>query len=135
MPLALENIISWVDILQSGLINKVLDIFSLRQISDKHMRWANMLSTYHFQIVPTPRTQNKVADALSRKPQISNVTIAYHQDLAGMREHYAADSNFKEIWQQMQDGQSSSQYSGKDGYLMKDDYIRITQERRSKDFR
>ena len=85
------------------------------------MRWANMLSMYHFQIIPTPGTQNKVVDALSRRPQISNVTIAYHQDLAGMREHYATDTDFEEIWQQMQEGQSLSQYSVKDGYLMKDD--------------
>ena len=44
------------------------------KISEKHMQWANMLSMYHFQIIPTPGTQNKVADALSRRPQTSNVT-------------------------------------------------------------
>ena len=73
-----------------------------------------------------------MADALSRRPQISNVTIAYHQDLARMREHYAIDSDYKEIWQPMQEGQSSSQYSVKEGYLMKDDCICITQEMRQK---
>ena len=49
-----------------------------------------------------------------------------------MREQYVTDSDFKEIWQQMQEGQSSSQYSVKEGYLMKNDYICITQEMRQK---
>ena len=49
-----------------------------------------------------------------------------------MREHYATDLDFKEIWQQMQEGQSSSQYSVKEGYLMKDDCLCITQEMRQK---
>ena len=73
-----------------------------------------MLSMYHFQIIPTPGTQKKVVDALAKRPQISNITIAYHQDLAKMREQYATDSDFKEIWQQIQEGQSLSQYSVKD---------------------
>ena len=41
------------------------------------------------------------------KAQISKVTIAYHQDLEGMRGSYATDPNFGKIWQQMQEGQSS----------------------------
>ena len=67
-----------------------------------------MLSMYYFQIISTPRTQNKVAHALSRRPQINNVTIAYHHDLEGMREHYVTHLDFEEIWQQMQKGRSSS---------------------------
>ena len=49
-----------------------------------------------------------------------------------MREHYATDLDFEEIWQQMQEGQSSSQYSVKDGPLMKDDCICITKGMRKK---
>ena len=49
-----------------------------------------------------------------------------------MREHYAIDPDFEEKWQQMLEGQSSSQYLAKDGYLMKDDCICITQEMRKK---
>ena len=63
-----------------------------------------MLSMYHFQIVPSRGTQNKVVEALSRRPDISNVTIAYNQDLERLRESYATDLH---LWQQMQEGQSS----------------------------
>ena len=39
-----------------------------RKLSEKHMRWANFLSMFHFQIVAVPGKKNVVSDALSRKP-------------------------------------------------------------------
>ena len=39
------------------------------KLSEKHMRWANFLSMFHFQIVHVDGKKNVVADALSRKPQ------------------------------------------------------------------
>ena len=51
------------------------------KLSEKHFKWANLLSMFHFQIVYVPGVQNRAADALSRRPQVHNVTIAYHQDL------------------------------------------------------
>ncbi|MCO5579272.1 hypothetical protein L7F22_033126 [Adiantum nelumboides] len=40
---------------------------------EKHMRWVNILSMFHFQIVHVEDKKNVVADALSKKPQISAV--------------------------------------------------------------
>lgn len=77
---------------------------SQAKLSKKHMKWANFLSQFHFQIVHAEGKKNVVADALSkrphptgkgvvdaysRKPQISAVTIAYHDELAVMKDRYA----------------------------------------------
>ncbi|MCO5583500.1 hypothetical protein L7F22_037411 [Adiantum nelumboides] len=56
------------------------------KLSEKHMRWANMLSLFHFHIVHVEGKKNVVADTLSRKPQISAVSIPYHHELDDMRE-------------------------------------------------
>lgn len=32
------------------------------KLSEKHLRWANFMSMFSFQIIHTPRTQNKVVD-------------------------------------------------------------------------
>ncbi|MCO5570742.1 hypothetical protein L7F22_024470 [Adiantum nelumboides] len=43
---------------------------SQKQFSEKQMRWANILSQFHFQIVYVQGHKNVVADALSRKPLV-----------------------------------------------------------------
>ena len=67
------------------------------KLSEKHMRWANFLSMFHFQIVHVAGRKNVVADALSRKPQVSAVSIAYHHELDAMIEQYAEDEDFAGI--------------------------------------
>ncbi|MCO5573423.1 hypothetical protein L7F22_027194 [Adiantum nelumboides] len=56
------------------------------KLSKKHMRWENILSMFHFKIVHVEGKKNVVADTLSRKPQISAVSIPYHHELDDMRE-------------------------------------------------
>ncbi|MCO5565198.1 hypothetical protein L7F22_018871 [Adiantum nelumboides] len=41
-----------------------------KQLSEKQMQWANILSQFHFQIVHVQGQKNVVADALSRKPLV-----------------------------------------------------------------
>ncbi|MCO5556851.1 hypothetical protein L7F22_010405 [Adiantum nelumboides] len=74
------------------------------KISEKHMRWANILSMFHFQIVHV-EGKNVVANALSRKPQISAVSIPYHHELDDMREQYENDEDFARVFEQLIDGQ------------------------------
>ncbi|MCO5562485.1 hypothetical protein L7F22_016112 [Adiantum nelumboides] len=51
----------------------------------RYMRWANFLSMFHFQIVHVEGKKNVVADALSCKPQVSAVSISYHNDKSPSR--------------------------------------------------
>ena len=74
------------------------------KLSKKHFKWANLLSMFHFQIVYVPGVQNRTTDALSRRPQVHNIAIAYHQDLQDMQSQNAEDLDFGEISQQMLKG-------------------------------
>lgn len=53
-------------------------VLTQAKLSKKHMRWADFLSMFHFQIEPVEGKKNVDANALCRKPQVSIVTIAYH---------------------------------------------------------
>ena len=64
------------------------------KLSKKQMRWANLLSQYHFHIAHIAGKQNKVANALSRRPRVNAISIAYNQDLTSMIDKYAQDSDF-----------------------------------------
>ena len=62
--------------------------------------------------------KNVVADALSRKPQVSAVSISYHQELDDMKEQYATDDDFSRIYDQLINGQHHDHYLLKEGFLM-----------------
>ena len=64
------------------------------KLSEKQMRWANFLSQFHFQFAHVPGKQNLVADALSRRPRVNAISIAYNHDLTSMIEKYATDEDF-----------------------------------------
>ncbi|MCO5567678.1 hypothetical protein L7F22_021372 [Adiantum nelumboides] len=88
------------------------------KLSEKHMRWANILSMFHFQVMHVEGKKNVVADVLSRKPQISAVSIPYHHELDDMREQYANDEDFARIFEQLMDGHRHEQYLLKDCFMM-----------------
>lgn len=69
------------------------------------MRWANILSMFHFQIIYVNGKKNVVADTLSHRPQASVVTIAYHDELEVMNNRYAEDEQFARIYDQLVNGQ------------------------------
>ena len=102
------------------------------KLSEKHMRWANFLSMFHFQIVHVDGTKNVVADALSRKPQVSAVSIVYHDDLDEIKEQYAQDEVFGRIYDQLDSGIKHEHYSLKDGFLLMHGKICVTKSKRRK---
>ena len=73
---------------------------------------------FHFQIVHVEGKKNVVADALSRKPQISAVSIPYYHELDDMKKHYATDEDFAQIFDQLMAGQHNEHYVLKDGFMM-----------------
>ena len=57
-----------------------------KKLSEKKMRWENFLSQFHFQFAYVSGKQNPVADALSRRPQVNAISIAYNHNLTSMIE-------------------------------------------------
>ncbi|MCO5598235.1 hypothetical protein L7F22_052327 [Adiantum nelumboides] len=87
---------------------------------------------FHFQIVHVEGKKNVVADALSRKPQISAVSIPYHHELDDMREQYANDEDFARVFEQLMDGQRHEHYLLKDGFMMMHGRLCVTRPLRRK---
>ena len=52
-----------------------------------------------------PRATKRVAEALSRRPQVNHVSVSYHQDLESMRETYIHDSYFGKVMEKIQQGE------------------------------
>ena len=76
--------------------------------------------------------KNVVADALSRKPQVSAVSIVYHDDLEEMKEQYSQDEEFGRIYDQLESGTRHEHYSLKDEFLLMHGRICVTKSKRRK---
>ncbi|MCO5593498.1 hypothetical protein L7F22_047512 [Adiantum nelumboides] len=61
--------------------------------------------------------KNVVADALSRRPHVAAVLIAYQHELDEMRDHYSTDEDFAEPYDALVRGEHPDSYSLKDGFL------------------
>ncbi|MCO5554354.1 hypothetical protein L7F22_007883 [Adiantum nelumboides] len=92
---------------------------SQKQFSEKQMRWANILSQFHFQIVHVQGQKNVVADALSRKPLVQAISAIHHSSFEDMVYQYATDTDFADIFTQIRDGETVAGYSIREGYLMR----------------
>ncbi|MCO5557893.1 hypothetical protein L7F22_011465 [Adiantum nelumboides] len=55
-----------------------------KQLSEKQMRWANILSQFHFQIVHVQGQKNVVADFVSRKPLVQAISAIHHSSFEDM---------------------------------------------------
>ncbi|MCO5612907.1 hypothetical protein L7F22_067180 [Adiantum nelumboides] len=62
--------------------------------------------------------KNVVADALSRRPHVAAVSIAYQHTLDEMRDHYSTDDDFAEPYDALVRGEHPDSYSLKDGFMM-----------------
>ncbi|MCO5580312.1 hypothetical protein L7F22_034178 [Adiantum nelumboides] len=102
------------------------------KLSEQHMRWANFLSMFHFQIVHVEGKKNVVADALSRKPQVSTVSIFYHNELEEMKGKYAEDEDFARIYDQIINGQRHEHYTVKSDFLIMHGKLCVTKQLRPK---
>ena len=61
------------------------------KISNKQMRWVNFLSQFHFHIARSSSKHNQLTDALSCRPSLNAISLAYHNDLTTMVDEYAID--------------------------------------------
>ena len=61
---------------------------------------------------------NPVADALSRRPMVNAVSIAYNHDLTSMINTYAQDEDYTSIVKDLEEGKAHEPFSLKEGFLM-----------------
>ena len=88
------------------------------KLFEKQIHWANFLSQFHFQFAHIPGKQNPVADALSRRPQVNAISIAYNHDLTDMINHSGEDKDFAQIFHDLVAGKVNESYSSKEGFLL-----------------
>ncbi|MCO5558500.1 hypothetical protein L7F22_012085 [Adiantum nelumboides] len=105
---------------------------SQKQLSEKQMRWANILSQFHFQIVHVQGQKNVVADALSRKPLVQAISAIHRSTFEDMIDQYATDLDFADIFARIRDGETVAGYSLREGYLMRKTMLCVTQPLREK---
>ncbi|MCO5559451.1 hypothetical protein L7F22_013051 [Adiantum nelumboides] len=105
---------------------------SRKQLSKKQMRWANILSQFHFQIVLVQGQKNVVANALSRKPFVQAISAIHHSTFEEMVDQYATDTDFADIFTRIRDGETVAGYSLREGYLMRKTMLCVTQPLREK---
>ena len=102
------------------------------KLSEKQMRWANFLSQFHFQFAHVPGKLNPVADALSRRPRVNAVSIAFNHDLADMIEQYSGDEDFGPIYNDLVLGKPQDSYSLNEGFLLYGNRLCVTKALREK---
>ncbi|MCO5613537.1 hypothetical protein L7F22_067814 [Adiantum nelumboides] len=99
---------------------------SQKQLSEKQMRWANILSQFHFQIVHVQGQKNVMADALSRKPLVQAISAIHHSTFEDMADQYATDTDFADIFTRIRDGETVAGYCLREGYLMRKTMLCVT---------
>ncbi|MCO5591266.1 hypothetical protein L7F22_045247 [Adiantum nelumboides] len=105
---------------------------SQKQQSEKQMRWTNILSQFHFQIVHVQGQKNVVADALSRKPLVRAISAIQHSSSKDMVDQYATYTDYADVFTRIRDGQTVAGYSIREGYLIRKTMLCVTQPLREK---
>ena len=69
---------------------------------------------------------NQVVNALSCRPQVNVVSIAYHNDLSSMIDEYATDPHFKNVMSAIALGKIEKPLSVQYGYLLYGNRLCVT---------
>ena len=73
-----------------------------------------------------------MVDALSRRPRVNVVSIAYNHDLVSMIDKYANDVNFSPIYQGLMNGNTQEPYSLNEVFLLHGSRLCIVKDLREK---
>lgn len=79
-----------------------------------------------------PGKLNPVVDALSRRPMVNVVSIAYQHDFTSMLGKYANDENYALIIKDLEEGKDHDPFSQKEGFLMHGSKLCIIKDLREK---
>ena len=92
-------------------------------MNPRHAKWVEFLQAYTFVLKHQAKIENKVADALSRRPLLLNTVSIEVIGFERLKGEYKACPDFGEIFQTLAQGPSSdhSEYTLQDDYLFKND--------------
>ncbi|XP_028550608.1 uncharacterized protein LOC114579613, partial [Dendrobium catenatum] len=100
--------------------NKALQhINTQKNISRMHARWLVFLQRFSFTLKHKPGTENRVADALSRRAVLLTKLQAELVGLEHVIELYADDEDFAAIWAKCLQSSHCEEYSIRQGFLFK----------------
>ena len=89
---------------------------SQAKLNKKHASWISFLQEYTFMLRLQNERLNKITDALSRMIFLLNTVIVQLEGVGFIREWYAKDPDFKEIYQKCKEGRYED-------YLLHDDFL------------
>jgi len=100
---------------------------SQKKLNPRHGKWVEFIQAYTFVLKYRAGTENRVADALSRRSMLLNSVSTEVVGFERLKEEYPTCPDFGDIYRSLQQGPSSehSDYTLLDGYLFKGNQLCI----------
>ena len=92
---------------------------SQTKMNARHARWMDYVQQFDFLIKHKAGAENKVADALSRRPHLLHITSVMVTEFDSMKNEYSDDEDFSRLWNELssQNTQHQGDYMLRDGFL------------------
>lgn len=89
------------------------------KLNSRHARWMDYLQQFDFVIKHKSVTENKAADALSRRPHLLMVSSVNIVEFDSLKQQYSTDKDFSAVWSKLTNGLDAvpNAFSIKDGFL------------------
>ena len=92
---------------------------SQSKLNARHACWMDYLQQFEFVIRHKSGAENKVADALSRRPHLLHVFSTNVVGFDNIKTEYANDEDFNNIWSDL----STHQYTSSNDYMLHDGFL------------
>jgi len=98
---------------------------SQSKLNARHARWMDYLQQFNFVIRHKSGTENKVVDALSRRPHLLHMFSANVAGFECLKKEYANDEDFGIVWNEISthDHASVKEYVLRDGFLFYNSHL------------
>ncbi|KAL6348124.1 hypothetical protein AAG906_039279 [Vitis piasezkii] len=118
------------DILSPSIARNLMrPVSGIRRMIWNSILWSKLLNIGQFDFVIKRKsgTENKVVDALSRRPHLLVVSSVNTMEFDSLKQHYSTDADFGVIWRQLLENTAAAKnkFSVKDGFLFHDNRLCI----------